>query len=333
MRRRHLLLIALPAVLLLSSCGTQKAGPDDDLPRSGGLLTPAALDAPAACPDDLDPLSLDSDYSTGPHLTDDLKPVGVLRCVFSTEDDPATGRWTVVRTEKAMSGIADYAAALRRPNAPEPTGDVVCTADALVLPWSAVILPDGSALKVALPVGACGKPLPEVMAALESLTFDTVSTRRIAKTASIEQLALEKEAERLGCSYQFKDMVTIEAGDGPDDGSRDLLATRPSTLVACRYTADPTSSDPVLTFAGGGRSLTATDTAAVVDALASATPTTASCNAPHTSVWGLYGPGNGPWLLVELDGCGRVASDTGPLRTLPKSSIAAVRAVLEQSAG
>ncbi|MGD9955632.1 MAG: hypothetical protein AB7V23_06155, partial [Candidatus Nanopelagicales bacterium] len=95
----------------------------------------------------------------------------------------------------------------------------------------------------------------------------------------------------------------------------------------------PASDDPVLSYVGGGRALTPQVVVTAVAALQRATPTTEACPSPHTVVWGLYGADGGPWLLVELDGCGRVASDTGALRTLPAASLAELQAVLEATAG
>lgn len=322
--RAHVPAVAAVA-LLLAACGTETAG-------SGGAgQAPRSVDTVAAeCPVDTEPFA---DYAAWPHLPGDVTPVGVLRCVVEQEDDPATGRWTVVRTEKATTGIDAYVAALRLPDEPRPAGDVACTADALILPWSAVLLPDGRALQVALPITPCGKPRAEVLAALEALAFTTVSTERVTQVSTPEQLGLEKQAAALGCSYQFKDMIAIEAGDGPDGGKQPLLATTPKRLTSCRYSADPASDDPVLTFVGGGRALTHQELDTAVAALEAATATNEACASPHTAVWGLYGAQADPWLLVELDGCGRVASDTGALRTLPADALASLRTVLEATAG
>ena len=320
-------LAALVGALLLAACGTETAGSADDLPRTARTSSTT----PAECPEGLP--GTFPDYAAGPHLPEDVAPVGVLRCVVTTEDDPATGRWTVVRTERATAGVDAYVASLRMADEPRPEGDYACTLEALLVPWSAVLLPDGSALQVALPLDPCGKPRAEVGSALDALVFETVSTERIEKVATTAQLELEQKAERLGCSYEFKDMIAIEAGDGPDDGRQQVLTSTPTGFTTCEYSADPASSDPVLTFVGGGRSLTAAETATVVAALGTATPTTATCEAPPTRVWGLTGAGGGPWLLVELDGCGRVASDSGALRTLAPGALAAVRGVLEARAG
>lgn len=323
---RRTLPVAASAVFLLAACGTQVAG-DAGPNRSGGTSSTI----PAECPDGV----ADSypDYAAGPHLADDQVPVAVLRCVVAQEDDPATGRWTVVRTEKATAGIDAYVAALRMADAPRPEGDFACTADALLLPWSAVVLADGTAVQVALPVDACDKPIQEVRTALDALTFATVSTERVRQDASADDVAREKQAESLGCAYQFKDLIRIEAQDGPDSGKQPLLATTPNRMTSCRYSADPASDDPVLTFVGGGRALAPQEVDTAVAALQTATPTTEACTTPHTVVWGLYGADAGPWLLVELDGCGRVASDTGALRTLPPASLAELQAVLEATAG
>lgn len=319
---RRTLPVAASAVLLLAACGTQVAG-DADPNRSGGTSSTI----PAECPDGV----ADSypDYAAGPHLADDQVPVAVLRCVVAQEDDPATGRWTVVRTEKATAGIDAYVAALRMADAPRPEGDFACTADALLLPWSAVVLADGTAVQVALPVDACGKPIQDVRTALDALTFATVSTERVRQDASADDVAREKQAASLGCAYQFKDLIRIEAQDGPDSGEQPLLATTPSRATACRYAADPASDDPVLTFDGAGRTLTPQETAAVVEELQTASPTTDACSSPHTAVWGLFWADGGAWALVELDGCARVSTDSGALRTLSAASLARIRAVLE----
>lgn len=321
--RAHLPAAAVAVALLLSACGTQVAG-------SGGGGTSAPTPAPdpvaARCPDSV--AEGFADYRAGIPLPDDAAPVAVLRCVVAQEDDPQTGRWTVVRTERATSGLAEYVAALRLPDQPKPDGDYACTADALLLPWSAVVLPDGSALQARLPVTACGKPLPEVMTALDRLGWRTVSTERVAQAATAAELALEREAAAVGCSYQFKDVVAIEAQDGADDGSRPLVTGSPRDLVACRYSADPASDDPVLTYVGGGRRLTPQEAAQALDALSGAAPTTEACVKRHTALWGLFGADGGAWVVVETDGCGRAASDSGALRTVPPASLAALETLL-----
>lgn len=321
MDRRTAPVIVAGALLLLSACGTELAGGSGD--RAGGPGTTI----PAACPPEV--AEQFADYRDGVHLPDDVEPVGVLRCVVAQEDDAATGRWTVVRTEKATTGIDAYVAALRLPDEPRPAGDFACTADALLLPWSAVLLPDGTALRVSLPVDACGKPIQQVRTALDALRFTTVSSERAAQVSSPEQLELEKQAASLGCAYQFKDLIRIEAQDGPDSGKQPLLASTPSRATACRYAADPASDDPVLTFDGAGRALTAQETAAVVEELRTATPTTEACSSPHTAVWSLFWADGGAWALVELDGCARVSTDSGALRTLPAASLARIQAVLD----
>lgn len=314
MHRRALSVVAA-TVLLLAGCGST---------RLDGSATAAAI--PAECPPDVQPYP---DYRTGPHLPDDVQPVGVLRCVVTEEDDPATGRWRVVQTERATSGIEDYVAALRMSDEPRPDGDLFCTSDLLLLPWSAVLLPDGRALQVALPVTACGKPRAEAELALDELAFTTVRSERVELIAPPSQLSVEKRAAALGCAYVQKDMLEIEGGDGPDSGDRPLLTAAPPRMTACRFTADVSTGEPQLTFDGTGRQLTAGETAAVVEALGAAQPATGPCRTPHTAVWSLQGPGSRPSVLVEVDGCGRVSSDSGALRTLPAAALEAITGVLQ----
>jgi hypothetical protein len=318
MHGRTLIVVAATA-LLLSGCGD--TGSDAPVRSAGTAGT-----IPAECPDGVQPYP---DYRAGPHLPDDVQPVGVLRCVVTEEDDPATGRWRVVLTQTATTGIEDYIAGLRMPDEPRPDGDLFCTSDLLLLPWSAVILPDGRALQVAMPVTACGKPRIEPGLALERLEFTTVRTERVEQIAPPAQLDLEKRAAALGCAYVQKDMLEIEAGDGPDSGDRPLLSSSPTRMAACRFAADVDAGEPRLTFDGAGRRLTAAETAVVVEALSATRPTTEACRTPHTAVWSLQGAGSGPSVLVELDGCGRVSSDSGALRTLPAAALATIRDVLE----
>ena len=154
MRARALVTIA-SASLVLTACGAT-ATERKDVP-----LTPVE----ASCPASAEGPTMG--YALLPLLPDDVEPVGVLECRTNQTGDPSSG-WV---ERRATTGIDEYVAALRQPDARVPLFGVNCTADALLLPWSAVLLADGTALRVGTPVDECGKPQREAQTAYDTLPW------------------------------------------------------------------------------------------------------------------------------------------------------------------
>jgi hypothetical protein len=153
-RARALVTIAA-ASLALSACGATATE------RRDLALTPveASCHASAEGPT--------MAYATLPLLPEDVEPVGVIECRTNQAGDPGSG-WV---ERRATTGIDAYVTALQQPDARLPLFGVNCTADALLIPWSAVLLADGTALRVGTPVDACGKPQRDAQAAYDALPW------------------------------------------------------------------------------------------------------------------------------------------------------------------
>jgi len=309
---------ALGAVLALGACASPQGGAPVDDGRSSGSPTHAS----ASCPQDAQKLMGTTDYLTLPLLPASVTPTGVVRCSVQTVDDVTTGRWNVYVQEKATGGIDAFVSALRLPSEPTPAGDYACTADLRLLPWLAVVLEDGSWMRVGTPVTYCGKPLPAVDAALQAITWTTVSSTRGERVLTPEQLAAQDKAASLGCSNEFKDMVAIEASSGATDRATPSALTGTGPWALCRYTVDPTSTDPVATFVDGV-TLTAAQVTQVQEQLARATAPAPGCPAGHTTLVGLFSP-QGGWVLLETDGCGRVTTENSSYGVLPADAVSAI---------
>ncbi len=154
MRGRALGLIAVTA-LLLTACGATATE------RRNVPLTPLEASCTSAGPPSMG-------YATLPLLPEDVAPVGVIECQNERVGDTSSG-WI---ERRATTGIDAYVDALRLPDERRPLfGGVNCTASALLIPWSAVLLADGSALRVGTPVDVCGGPRVEAAAAYTALDW------------------------------------------------------------------------------------------------------------------------------------------------------------------
>lgn len=143
------------ATLLLTACGAT-ATERRDVP-----LTPLEASCASAGPPSMG-------YATLPLLPEDVEPVGVIECQNERVGDTSSG-WI---ERRATSGVEAYVAALRLPDERRPLlGGVNCTASALLIPWSAVVLDDGSALRVGTPVDVCGSPRAEAATAYLALEW------------------------------------------------------------------------------------------------------------------------------------------------------------------
>lgn len=249
-----------------------------------------------------------ADYTTLPLLPDDVTPVGLVQCILDQESD-ASGRWQVVVESRAASGWEDVVSALRLEDVRTVSlGGVGCDAMLRLLPWTALVLEDGSWMRVGVPVDECGIPLPEVTTALEVVSWEEVSRVRGAQIGTPEQLELEALAESLGCSTAVKDMVAVVAQD-PASDPRVALPTGAGPLVACRFAVSGPGAAG--SFVGGAK-LSAADSEAVLTGLSAAVPDPGGCARTHTGFVMIVGDQGGT-VMIELDGCGRALGDSGGL--------------------
>src|SRR6185312_2757711 len=110
-------------------------------------------------------------------------PVAAVLCGREVRPRAGGGREQVA-TERRADEIAALLAALRLPDQGRGRGEFACTLDLLVPPWLALLDDRGRWLRPYLPTDSCGKPRPEVRAALDGLRLTTVDTRTVGLVES-----------------------------------------------------------------------------------------------------------------------------------------------------
>jgi hypothetical protein len=106
-------------------------------------------------------------------------PVKVERCVNGAQSIPGKGLWVTATLREADSGLAGLVSALRRSPGRQQPG-TVCPALATVAPQIVLVSADGGTLIPRLPVTGCGLTQSQVLLALGSLRWRTVSVRLIS---------------------------------------------------------------------------------------------------------------------------------------------------------
>jgi hypothetical protein len=107
-------------------------------------------------------------------------PVSVERCVNGAQTIPGKGLWTTATLQRSDSDLTGLINALRQPPATHRPGSV-CPALAVVLPEVVLIGANGQKLIPRLPATGCGVTQSQVLVALNTLHWQPVSVRLIAK--------------------------------------------------------------------------------------------------------------------------------------------------------
>ena len=281
------------AALLLAGCGSRGG------PEPSGAATVAAHTCPKAT--DAMPQGL---TSFGPErLSDATRVTAVVECIVENRIVPGDGEWSYVVEKRASTDLDALATALRADDEPVPWSQG-CSAVLVLLVWFAVETDDGTWLRPRIPETSCGEPQAAVSAALDAMTWTTVSATKSQQVRSQKAVETASRAGAAGCPDAFKDMLVIEAADRTPRSGPITLGSPTGAVSVCHYAAGKDSDgSPMLTFASGRRVSTAT--AAALAAAAGASRPVATCSRPHTRVTGVQAA-TGAWLLVEADGCHRV---------------------------
>lgn len=109
--------------------------------------------------------------------------LSVERCVTTEQAIPGKGLWTTATLQRADSGLGALISALREPNATRQPG-TLCPELAIIPPQILLIGANGQKLVPRLPVTGCGLIQSRVLAALNTLHWQPVSVRLIAKVPS-----------------------------------------------------------------------------------------------------------------------------------------------------
>jgi hypothetical protein len=118
--------------------------------------------------------------ATSTSLPASFVPVSVERCVNGAQTIPGKGLWTTATLQRSDSDLTRLINALRQPPATHPPGRV-CPAVAIVPPQVVLIGANGQKLIPRLPATGCGLIQSQVLAALNTLRWQPVSVRLIAK--------------------------------------------------------------------------------------------------------------------------------------------------------
>lgn len=116
-----------------------------------------------------------------PHarLPASFDPVTAERCVTGLKQVPGKGQWQAATLERATGSLGPLVRALQRPTERRAPG-TVCPYLVMLPPQIAVTDSAGRALIPLLPLGGCGQVQPQVIAAIDALSWQPVSVRLIA---------------------------------------------------------------------------------------------------------------------------------------------------------
>ncbi len=120
------------------------------------------------------PAELNGQYNTAQAkpVPSGFKVDWVLRC---TVVEPQGSRPRSVRIERSISDPANLLAALRAPD--EARHDGPCPAIAMVVPYFALMQPDGKPFLPRMPLTACALPQEPAMQALNGLRFEVIAEK------------------------------------------------------------------------------------------------------------------------------------------------------------
>jgi hypothetical protein len=113
-----------------------------------------------------------------------FEPVSVIRCVTAFETVPGKGQWLAAELQRADSGLAPLAAALRQPTGRLRPG-VMCP-DYVILPPAFILTgQNGTMIRPRLPLNGCGTTQSRVLSVLAALPWKTVSVKLISPANTV----------------------------------------------------------------------------------------------------------------------------------------------------
>jgi hypothetical protein len=295
--------LVVAMVLTVGGCAAAGSTPDvGSVPDAGPLKIEPKWESCAVAAPTQD-LAGPSDTAGLPHLDDSFAPVSAVICRSLPVKRPGGGE-DMAAVEDRAGDVTALVTALRLPD--KERTDNPCTADAVILPFVALIDADGRWVRAGVPIDECAKPRREVRTALEQLTTQRVSTRTLATLES-------DQAAAAGCGQTWGDMVWATGQMDGGKGSPGAPAADDATVSICVYrvpASEQGSGKPAGQFESGGKFA---NWAAVKRELAAATPA-APCTTPADRFAVLHTPAGD--VYVEADGCTRVLIDNGnALRT------------------
>jgi len=168
MTRRYRTLLALAAVTLaVTGCASTGMGgnPSGPTAPTGAATTPARIAPGDTAPVPLAMLTCDASPDAPPGVLPQRTWTAVATCpaagVPPTPDRPAPSPPALVHGD-----LAPLVAALHGTDAPPAS---VCPDHVIVIPRFWLVDQDGQAYRPRIPVGPCGQPTDEVLAAMQTL--------------------------------------------------------------------------------------------------------------------------------------------------------------------
>jgi hypothetical protein len=251
----------------------------------------------------------------GSAVPDGFVTAWVFRCRSDVRDLPGQGMWQVQVAERADTPATELIAELRKPS--DPRTAEACTMELVVPPYFVLVDATGQLVQPAVPTDTCGKPRREALAALEKLTFRTLSETPVNQVRS-------PKSSQSGCSDSWKDMIAIELGSARPGPAKPESPKPTDPILVCIYGQISGDQVPVGQLVTG-HTITGDPAAALYAELAKAGPP-ATCSTPHTRFAVLIAPPTGSWATVELDGCRRMLRTDNTLVQLDEGTITALTA-------
>ncbi len=260
--------------------------------RSG--WTSCAVDAPLG--DDGRPPHI----RTLPRLGTDFAVASAVHCQLEPKQR-ADGGEDLVLTEGRATDVTALLAALRLPE--DRTTIEACT---LEMPWEPNLLlfdAQGRWIRPGLPMDTCGKPLPEIPAAVRGLRLTTVSE-------TVVREILSAGAAASGCGQQWSDVVAAESRN-PSSLPRPGKVPIPSSAAQLRLCVYRVSAEqqgtpqPAGTFEHG--LIMPQQRTAAIERTLTVLPPAKTCSGAADRFAVLQNPAiTGNEIYIELDHCRRV---------------------------
>jgi hypothetical protein len=271
---------ALPLSLVLcASCGNQRTS---TLLPKGPTSTPtsAAVSTVAdACPS-LEPTHLDGDGGQAYICSTDFRDVA------------GDGQWEYSVVQHVTGGLQALLDVYATKDAKIPA-DTACTAE---LPAPLVLWLHGSDVTaVRAPRDACNKPTLEARAAYDALQLTEVSSTKLRRITSQQSIDL-------GCSDQYKDMLTVYAQDRSQKSSKPHAEPIAVGSRTCVYDVKPGQGNTPVGELRTGHALTAAEVSSINAQLPEAAVDPSCTRIGHSSFALVAGPRSSE-LLVALHGC------------------------------
>lgn len=223
--------------------------------------------------------------------------VAVVNCRTDVKSYAGEGEWVVLVRQVTVDGLPQLMSALTRPDEQASSGDTACAAVGYGPLTILLAGRSGAYLHPRAPATACGAPQPAVLAAVNGLTWRTVSVSRIEQTRTEASITS-------GCDMGWKNETAIDAANASDSAGGPVFTTDAETpLRVCIYRV--ADDDPQVGAFERGLTLDGSDSRRLRDALTGPGPG-GGCAVQDTFA---VIRAAGQWVTLELGGCWRLVRE------------------------